>query len=297
MCLEIGKTAPDGAGMKTIVYQGVKGAFSYGAALKEFGKEATLIGLPTFREIFEWLNQGKAEYGVLPIENSLIGSIYENYDLLHSYGMQIVGEHVATIEHCLLSFPDNALGTAEEVRLKKIKKVLSHPKALEQCTSLFQRYPWMEAVVYIDTAAAAAEIATQKDPTLAAIASAMAAEIYDLEIIKKGVADDLKNYTRFVIINKEPLKSERVNKCSLLLKLEHVPGALMKLLTPFAERQLNITKIESRPMRGIPFEYLFYLDFEFEEKKRKEVMAILDRLLERVTQLNILGLYRRGRYG
>ncbi|MBA2727324.1 MAG: hypothetical protein H0U49_04025 [Parachlamydiaceae bacterium] len=153
--------------MKTIAYQGIKGAFSYITALRAFGEDNSFIGLSTFKEVFERLDSGKSDYVMIPIENSLIGSIYENYDLMNSHEMQIIAEHYTKIEHCLLTIPSPQKGET----LRNITKVLSHPKALEQCTSFFKDHPWIEAVAYMDTAAAAAEVATKGDPTCGAIAS------------------------------------------------------------------------------------------------------------------------------
>lgn len=278
--------------MKTIAYQGVKGAFSYMTALNEFGENTRLRGLQTFKEVFEMVKYGEADYAVIPIENSLIGSIYENYDLLNIYEMRIIGEHFTKIEHCLLT-----ISTSHEQgneRLKTIKKVLSHPKALEQCSCFFQRHPWMEAVVYMDTAAAASEIASNGDPTCAAIASVSAAELYGLEILKKGIEDDPKNYTRFVTVMKKEIHNDQIDKCSLLLQLKHVPGALAEMLKQFADQAINLTKIESRPLRGSPFEYLFYVDFEFIGRKRQDVEDLLNGLCSKVQKLKILGFYKRG---
>jgi len=278
--------------MKTIAYQGVKGAFSYMTALKEFGEDNNFRGLQTFKEVFELIDCEEADYAVIPIENSLIGSIYENYDLLNIYEVRIIGEYFTKIEHCLLTFSTSHEQGSE--RLKRIKKVLSHPKALEQCSCFFQRHPWIEAVVYMDTAAAAAEIASNGDPTWAAIASASAAELYGLEILKKGIEDDPKNYTRFVTVTKKKIHSDQIDKCSLLLQLKHMPGSLAEMLKQFADHAINLTKIESRPLRGTPFEYLFYVDFEFMGRKRRDVEDLLSGLCSKVQKLKILGFYKRG---
>lgn len=271
--------------MKTIAYQGVKGAFSYMTAVNEFGENNIFLGLPTFHDVFESVENGQADMAVIPIENSLIGSIYENYDLLNHYEMQIVGEHFTKIEHCLLGISKVS---------KNIKKVISHPKALAQCSHFFQSHPWIEAVVHMDTAAAAAEVALHRDPTIAAIASAFAGKLYRLEILEKGIEDDSNNYTRFVAVTKTANNDIKVDKCSLLLKLKNTPGSLMEVLKLFAEREINLTKIESRPLRGTFFEYLFYLDIEFDEKERVEDAL---QVLEKGQSLKILGFYKRGSYG
>jgi len=278
--------------MKTIAYQGVKGAFSYMTALKEFGKDNHFKGLQTFREVFERVQSGEADCAVIPIENSLIGSIYENYDLLNIYEMRIIGEYFTKIEQCLLTI--SISHEQEYEQLRTIKKVLSHPKALEQCACFFQKYPWMEAVVYMDTAAAAAEIASRGDPTWAAIASASAGELYGLQILKKGIEDNPMNYTRFVTVTKKEVQSDQVDKCSLLVQLKHVPGALAELLKQFADQAINLTKIESRPHQGSSFEYLFYVDLEFIGRKQQEIEDLLNKLCSKVQKLKILGFYKRG---
>lgn len=181
--------------MKTIVYQGVEGSFSYQSALQTFGKENHFQGLSTFREAFEAVASGKADFAVIPFENSIIGPLHENYELLKAFPLQIVGEDRAKIEHCLMVFPQPS--SQKEARLKALKKVISHPKALDQCTHFFRDHPWIEAKIFVDTAAAAAEVATRKDLTLGAIAPAGAAKLYQLEILERAIQDNPLNFTRF----------------------------------------------------------------------------------------------------
>jgi prephenate dehydratase len=278
--------------MKTIAYQGIKGAFSYLTAVNAFGADHHFIGSQTFKEIFELLEYGKADYGMIPIENSLIGSIYENYDLMNAYEVHIVGEQFTKIEHCLLATPDSQ--RQGEGRLRTIKKVLSHPKALEQCSSFFQRHPWMEAVVHVDTAAAAQEIASSGDSTHAAIASASAGKLYGLEILQEGIEDDHRNYTRFATVTKKGMRVSQSDKCSFLMQLKHIPGTLVEILKEFANQGINLTKIETRPLRGNPFEYLFYVDFEFGERKQENIEDLLNQLCHKVQTLKVLGFYKRG---
>lgn len=278
--------------MKKIAYQGVRGAFSYITAKKEFGSENIFIGVKTFREVFDLLDKRQVDYVVVPIENSLIGSIYENYDFLNSCEAQIVAEHVTKIDHCLLTVP--VFDISKEKRLNRVRKVFSHPKALEQCTRFFQRHPWMEAVLHMDTAGAAAEVAAEGNMEYAAIASAQAGKIYGLELLQDNLADDHKNYTRFLIVTNKQLASLKSDKCSLVIKLTHIPGALGAVLTRFSEEQLNITKIESRPLRGSPFEYLFYIDFEFQEEELGNIKDTLALLAIDAHELKILGFYKRG---
>lgn len=278
--------------MKTIAYQGILGSFSYLTAIKEFGLNHHFLGVKSFRSLFESILSGQADYGVIPIENSLIGSIYENYDLLNCFEAKIVAEHFTKITHCLLSVPLKEIN--QEECLKKIKKVFSHPKAIEQCSSFFQEHPWIEAIVYQDTASAAEMVSKNGNPKCAAIASAEAGKIYGLDCLKIGIENDPKNYTRFIIITKRDFQYSDVDKCSLLMKLKHAPGTLKHVLEFFAQSKINLTKIESRPNRGSPFEYVFYLDFEFKGHKVLQVQEILNTLEKEVQYLKVLGFYKAG---
>lgn len=273
--------------MKTIAYQGEQGAYSYLTAVKAFGEEPLYIGMRTFKEVFDLLHNGQADYAVIPIENSLVGSIYENYDLLNRYEAPIIAEHYTKIEHCLLA--------AHAVPLKNIKKVFSHPKALEQCKGFFSKHPWMEAIAYWDTAGAAAEIAERSDPDCAAIASAQAGKIYKLNILKDNIEDDPQNYTRFVTIAKRGRALHQADKISLSMHLKHAPGSLAKVLNKLGTQGMNLSKIESRPLKGSPFEYIFYVDFEFHGQKVEEVLYLLSELKSEVELLKILGFYKAAR--
>lgn len=272
--------------MKTIAYQGVCGAYSYLAALTEFGKDNMFVGLPTFREVFEHVASGQADCAVLPIENSVIGSIYEIYDLLDEFDVNIVSERFSRIEHCLVALP--------HANLSHIRRVLSHVKALEQCSRFFREHPAIESVIHMDTAGAAAEVAAKADLSCAAIASAATAPLYGLTILQKGIEDDPKNYTRFVTIVRKGTDDRGVDKCSLQFQVEHRPGSLVSVLQMLAQQGVNLTKIESRPIRGRPFEYVFYIDFEFLGQRRCDIEAALQKLTLHVQRLRVLGWYRRG---
>lgn len=272
--------------MKTIAYQGMEGSFSHLTAMQEFGSHHKFLGQETFRDVFLSLEKGHAEYAVLPIENSLVGSIYENYDFLNQYDTCMISEHFTRIEHCLLALPDG--------NIKQIKKVLSHPKALEQCLRFFQDHPWVQPIIHTDTAAAAAEIKQRKDPEYAAIASAGAGRMYDLLVLERGIEDDPQNYTRFVTLTKKSGDCLGGNKCSLIAMLSHIPGTLADFLALFAEQGINLTKIESRPLRGIPFEYIFYIDIEFTGKSKDQAEQMLFCISRRAKKLKILGFYKAG---
>lgn len=272
--------------MKTVSYQGVTGAFSHLTAVREFGEENHCLGLATFEEVFESVEQSHADYAVLPIENSLIGSIYENYDLLNRYDMKIVGEHYTKIEQCLLGLPG--------AKLADIRYVLSHPKALAQCLRFLKQHEWIKAIAYEDTAAAAKEVAERGDPAYAAIASENAGKIYGLELLEKSIEDNSMNYTRFVVVSKQAPKNVVADKCSLEINLRHASGTLASVLNRLAIMGVNLTKIESRPILGSPFEYVFYIDLEFEETKGQLIENVFNGLSTYVQRLKILGLYKRG---
>lgn len=279
--------------MTTVVYQGMKGAFSYLTAIKIFGEPIHALGVPTFEEMFECLSNSQVEYAIVPIENSLIGSIYENYDLMHLHDVHIVGEVYTPITHCLLATSQH--GLTKDEHLRKITKVLSHPKALLQCGSFLKKHPWMEATSHVDTAGAAEEISLKQDPQAAAIASREAASLYDLTILEEGIGDDKKNYTRFLIVSSKKPSYLHATKGSFLLTINHSPGSLVKILEQFSSSNVNLTKIESRPIKLAPFEYLFYVDIEFEENQLEDILKLSLVLQNHTQTLKILGFYPSGR--
>jgi prephenate dehydratase len=275
--------------MKNIAYLGGKGSYSYLAGMKQLG-HGNYVGCSSFQKIFERVDNGTADCGVLPIENSLVGSIYENYDRLHPYDFQIIAEEYIRIEHCLLTVSK----LNDEKGMKTLRRILSHPKAIEQCSLFLQKYPWIEPIAVGDTASAAFEVASKRDETVAAIASAEAARIHHLFIEKRGIADDPANVTRFVIVAKKRKEVSNGNKATLFLILNHRPGSLAVILQELANRKINLTKIESRPYQGHPFEYLFYIDIEFEGKNSQELATLLEALYPLVKKIKLLGYYSAG---
>lgn len=276
-----------------ITYQGVPGSYSHITAVKHFGDTNTFIGTKAFKEIFENLKNGTADAAVVPVENTLAGTVYENYDYLNSYEVYAIGEHNLRIEHQLLGIhtPDNS-----EDRIKKLTKVYSHIKALEQCTHFFESYPAVEKVIYSDTAGAAQMVSQQKNPAIAAIASDTAAKLYNLDILKSNIEDDAENFTRFLVISTKKTEVKYANKCSLILTISHIPGSLYMALGIFADNKMNLTKIESRPIHGKPFEYVFYVDLEFNNADLEHVKKIIATELPAVTQtLKVLGFYKSGK--
>jgi prephenate dehydratase len=267
--------------MNTIAYQGRKGAFSYITAVREFGQGNLFLGEKTFKDVFQRLESGEADYAILPIENSLAGSIYENYDLLCHYEGWIVAEHYTKIVHCLLTVSTGL-------------QVFSHPKALEQCAGFFRKYPWIEAVSHMDTAGAAEEIAQLGNPEYAAIASSTAGRMYGLQLLLEGIEDDPANYTRFLTVAKKKKAVSMKDKGSLAFQMAHSPGVLATALSCLARCGMNLTKIESRPLRGRPFEYQFYVDFEFSGQSFEKVEGLVKELGKDVHSLKILGFYKAG---
>jgi len=228
-----------------IAYQGIEGSFSHRTLAQLPGLK---VGLPTFRAVYQAVQKGEVDLGLLPIENTLAGTIYETIDLLHAGDLKIVGEMHTKVEHSLMARPG-----------AKISKVLSHPKALAQCTKLLDSHPEWEAVPHYDTAGAAADVAHSGDLTLAAIANRHAADIYGLELVSVGIQDHEENYTRFFLISKTGTTGR---KGSICFTIAHEPGKLAELLHLFAKEGINLTYIVSRPIVGKPFEYLFYVDLE-----------------------------------
>lgn len=276
-------------GLSTIKvgFQGERGAFSEIAALEYFGDAAEPVPQPTFEDTFNAVEQGHCRYGMLPIENSLAGSIHVNYDLLLQHNLSIVGEIKLRIVHNLLVNPG--------VTLDDIRQVHSHPKALEQCVAFFRRYPDLKPESVYDTAGAARMLKESGARDTGVIASTRAASHYGLEILKKGIEDNAQNYTRFLVLasQSEAPKTDRV-KTTVVFSVPNVPGSLFKAMSVFALRDLNICKIESRPLIGTPWDYFFYLDFHGKADSLPCSRA-LNHLQEITTYFKLLGSYDEGR--
>ncbi len=273
----------------SIAYLGIPGSFSHSAALSFFGAGAYFQNFLNFKQIFAALENGSCSAGLVPLENSLAGSIYENYDLLRNSPLSITGEALQRIEHHLCVSP------AAQGGISQITHLYSHPKALEQVGNFLAANLQIKAVSTSDTASAAQFVSESNDTHTAAICSAAAAQIYNLVIAQRNVEDDPLNFTRFAVLSREPNQSVDNDKCSLLIVLPHVPKSLFRVLEVIVSVPLNTTKIESRPIPGKPFEYVFYLDFEFEPEHREAINEMLKRLEEFVAELKILGFYRRSR--
>jgi prephenate dehydratase len=261
--------------MNIVAYQGTKGSFSYLTAMRLFGESNTLQGFSTFEEAFHAVEKGEAALALLPIENTLAGTIYETLDLLSQGSLKVIGETKTRIEHSLLG----SIGS----RLSEIHTVYSHPKALAQCQRFLAKHPHMKGMAYYDTAGAAADIAKMGDTSIAAIAHAYNAEIYPLEVLAQGIEDHAQNFTRFFILSKEAKEGTR---CSICFMLKHTVGALAEVLSELARCHVNVTYIVSRPLIGKPFEYMFYMDLEASQKA-----SFIEKIKDKTHSLKILGWY------
>jgi prephenate dehydratase len=273
-----------------IGFQGALGAFSQEAVVQLLGKNVTVVPHPRFEDVFRALTRGKIDAAVIPMENTLAGSVHENYDHLLHFDVRIVAETNVRIIHNLIAPPG--------VKLKDIRKVYSHPVALNQCLRFFARHPRMESTPFYDTAGSVEMIMQQKAPDAAAIASSVAASIYGASILHRSIEDDRRNFTRFFLLypskrTRLPRREAKAWKTSLVFTTRNIPGALFRALSAFALRDLNMTKIESRPLHGKPWEYLFYLDFLDKEDDPK-VQNALRHLGELADFMRVLGTYPKG---
>lgn len=268
-----------------VAFQGEYGAFSEMAARSHFGQDVVVSPQPDFAQLFQAVESSQATHGMVPIENTLMGSIYENYDLLLEHDLSIVGETKLRIIHNLIVNPG--------VTLEDIRRIHSQPPALAQCTLLIASLPTAEAVPAHDTAGAVRDLRDGGHRDAAAIASRQAAIDYELEILKEGIEDNHQNYTRFVVVARAETDPEAPAKTSIVFTLRNEPGSLYRSLGAFADTGLNLLKIESRPIVGKPFEYTFYLDFAGDRRDGACEQA-LGALESHATMLKVLGSYKEG---
>jgi len=271
-----------------VAFQGEKGAFSQVAVHQLVGARAQVLPLQRFEEVFQSLADGQADAAVIPIENTLHGSVHENYDHLLNFNLPIVGETNVRVAHNLIALPG--------ARFKQIRKVYSHPVALNQCLKFFAQNPQFERVPFYDTAGSVKMVIEKGLKDAAAIASAMAAQIYGGEILKRNIEDDPGNFTRFFLLRRPGARIPSGSgewRTSLVFRTPNVPGALFRCLSVFALRDISLIKIESRPLRGRPWEYLFYLDFigRVDDPKCQKALGHLEELTDFV---RVLGSYPKG---
>ena len=267
--------------MSRVAFQGERGAYSEAAATSFFKEQIETIPHPTFYDILESTELGKSDYAILPIENSLEGSVGESYDLLLSTSLNVVGEIYHRIRHCLIGFQS----------LDKIDTVYSHPQALGQCRKFIQHHK-LKAVPTYDTAGSVKILLELKSDKSACIASKNAAEIYKVPVIKEGIEDTTNNYTRFLILAKKRQSKTNNDKTSIIFSVKHVPGALYNILEKFNANRINLTKIESRPTKSTLWEYNFYVDFEGHEID-PNIQDVLRKLKQNTEFLKVLGSYPR----
>jgi arogenate/prephenate dehydratase len=271
----------------SVAIQGEAGSFSHQAALDVLGEDIALLPRTSFDAVFDAVADGVAGRGVVPIENSLTGSIHENYDRLSERGLHIVGETQLRVRHCLIGLPG--------VGMDEIRRAASHPVALAQCRRFFVQHPSIEAVAAYDTAGSVIEMLRLGTRSQAAVASRLAATMHGGAVLAEGIEDDPQNFTRFLLVARDPGPLALATKTSIVFRLDNIPGALFKALEVFARRGVDLSKIESRPLRGRPWEYAFYLDVLGDPRgPAGEAVAELQRV---AADLRVLGSYPEGLRG
>jgi prephenate dehydratase len=273
-----------------VAFQGEPGAFSQRAIVQLLGERATILPCQRFDEVFARLDRGEAAAAVIPIENTLHGSVHENYDHLLKYPFEITAETNVRIVHNLIACPG--------VTFRKVKRVYSHPVAINQCLDFFSANPQVERVPFYDTAGSVKMIMEERMTDAAAIASDLAADIYGARLLRRSIEDDRENFTRFFLLRrkgdrrapKAETQSTSRYKTSLVFTVRNIPGALFRALSVFALRDISLAKIESRPLRGKPWEYLFYVDL-IGRAEDPAIQKALGHLEELADLCRVLGCY------
>jgi len=270
-------------------YQGTRGSNSEDACIDLLSPAAKLLPRTTLEDVFNAVARGEARYGVVPVENTLAGSIHRSYDLLFEHDVKIIGETVRHILFALIALPG--------VKLSEVKKALSHPVALAQCETFFRQHPQIQPVPVYDTAGAVEIVMNEGTRDAAAVATRRAAIVYGGEVLAEAIQDHMENYTRFLLITPSDspapdLQASAEYKTTIVFSVGNAPGALYHSLRPFAERRIDLAKIESRPLRGSPFEYLFYLDL-IGRADSAPVSDALTELRAQAKSLRVLGTYPR----
>ncbi len=276
----IRRSIPEGGGKAA--YIGEEGAFSHKACLQYFGDDIKPVPARSFKAIFDSVKNGHTEYGVIPLENSLSGSIHENYDLLQEYDLRIMGEITIRVVHSLIAHRDT--------KKEEIISILAPPPAFQQCRNYLDQNEEFNLIPVEATASAVKAVSESSDRTSAAIGSQMAAELFGMDIIDEAIEDNPRNYTRFAIIAKEYNTGIQAKKTSIVFTTGHEPGSLFEVLGIFSENAINLVKLESRPINGKPWKYMFYADLETDVDKG-EPRPVIDLLKEKTETLKILGKY------
>ena len=267
----------------TIAYQGEAGAYSEEGVMSLF-PDTVHRPLASIRKVFEAVEVGRVDYGLVPMDNSQAGSINQTYDLFLKHGLHLVGETVVRVNHCLLAL--------QGTHIDDLKEVISHPQAIDQCEEFLTSLDLSVRAEY-DTAGAAKRIAEDKLEGTAAIASKRAAELYDLEVLAEKIQTYPDNYTRFGALSRHPEPLAAPNKSSLVFGVGHVSGSLMRCLAAFADRHISLSKLESRPRAGRPWEYVFYADVEAPASDEAMIDGLAE-LSEHATFTRLLGSYESG---
>jgi len=268
--------------MKKVSYQGVQGAYSQSAAKKFFGEEIDTFGTNSFEDALNSAQEGKTpsdtNYSILPVENSIEGTVGQSIDEIVKTNLHAIGEVYLKVEHCLIG----------KGKLNDITKVYSHPQALGQCSDFIENHDFKTVPTY-DTAGSV-EIIKDLENNCAAIASSLASDLYDVPIIKEGIANNSNNFTRFLIFSREETTESKNDKTSIIFSVKHEPGALYQILKEFNDNDINLTKIESRPNKNTNWEYNFFVDFlgHFSNSKIK---SVLDDIRKNTIFLKIIGSY------
>lgn len=264
-----------------VAFLGLPGSYSHIAGKEYFKEQAEFISSESIEDIFSAIDRGRAALGVLPLENSLSGSIYQSYDLLMDRSLKITGEIVLKIRHCLFTKGNGV-----------IKRCFSHPEVFKQCRNFFKKNPIIEQVFVGDTSSAALMLSNSETDNDSAIGSIYLKNLYGLKLREKDIQDNPNNYTRFVIVGKK--MKNHGNKVSLVFSVEHKPGSLFRTLEPYSRLGLNLTKIESRPLFGKVWEYIFFVDFVI-NGQTDNLEKVLSEMKEHVNFITVLGLYEKGK--
>jgi 3-deoxy-7-phosphoheptulonate synthase len=278
------KLPESGNQLAKVVYHGVPGSSSHKACMQFFGTEIPHDSCTSFRAVFEAVHSGEATLGIVPVENSLSGSIHENYDLLLEYDLNIVGELTIRVVHNLIGH--------ENASLEDIKRVYSQPQLFEQCSVFLGEHPTWDLVACQDSATSVMRVKENGDPSEAAIASKEAAELFSMMLLQEGIETSPRNFTRFVLISRGVFLDGPRNKSSLIYSVGDKPGSLFRTLQIFAEKNINLVKLESRPIHSKPWEYLFYADVEIDINDA-QYRDLLEDLRQKTEYLKILGSYHK----
>jgi chorismate mutase-like protein len=271
-------------GKSRVAFQGERGSFSEAAALGILGADCQTVPCQTFEDLYKAIDEGKADYILSPLENSLVGSVHRCYDLLLQTSLNIVGEIILPISHFLVAPPNADFET--------IKTVESHPVALAQCERFFAAHPDLKGVAADDTAGSVRRVIESGDAARAAIGGRRTAEIYGGKILREHIEDHAENYTRFVLLSPHFNESDKGGKISLIVRLKHQPGALHNALRPFVRRGIDLMKIESRPIKGAPWQFNFYFDLKTPSSE-SELRGALDEIREQAEEVRYLGRYSK----